>query len=420
MKLFDRYNRINLVATIIVFLLSGLSFYFLLQYIVIGQVDEDLKIEQHEIQTYAAKYRQLPEIIPVRDQHTTYQPLQKEAGKRVFVTIHAVDQDETRTELFRELTFGILVNGHWYEVKVSKSLERTDNMIRSIATITLITILISLIVSVLINRLVLRKLWKPFYQTLESIRGFELGKNKLPVFSATPIEEFMLMNDTLASATAKADQDYLYLKEFTENASHELQTPLAIIQSKMDVLIQDEHLSEPQSRAVQSAYDAIQRMSKLNQGLLLLTKIENGQYREVAPLQLADKIKAKLFQLEEMIASRNIHITVSLDEKSTISMNTVLADILLNNLFTNAIRYTPEAGIIDIVLEKGRLAISNSAQNGPLDESRLFRRFGSMGNSGDGVGLGLAIIKEAAAICNLSAGYRYQQQTHQFFLSEKQ
>ena len=212
MRLFTRYNRINLFATVIVFLLSGISFYFLLRFILINQVDEDLKIEQHEIETYAAKYRQLPEIIPVKDQHIHYSKVNQDQRKRSFTTLpaeHGGDRD-----IFRQLTFYITVNEQVYQVTVGKSLEGTDNMVQVIVALTLATILLILVVSLIINRLVLRKLWQPFYDTLAAMRHFELGKKTLPALPDTAIEEFIVMNETLRQATSKADRDYQYLKEF--------------------------------------------------------------------------------------------------------------------------------------------------------------------------------------------------------------
>lgn len=417
MKLFTRYNRINLLATVIIFLLSGIAFYFLLRYVLVSQVDEDLKIEQHEIQNYAGMYHRLPEIIAVRDQHTSYTATDKDGGRKSFSTIKMCYEKEQST--FRQLVFFIAVNGQWYRVTVSKSLEGTENMAKSIISITLITILLILAVSLLINRVVLRQLWQPFYATLAAMTRFELGKNVEPAFPVTTIDEFMVMNDTLKQAIAKADQDYLSLKEFTENASHELQTPLAIIQSKLDVLIQDEQLSEPQSRVVQAAYEAIQRVSRLNQGLLLLTKIENGQYTGTTGIDLTLKVKDKLRQFEEMIAAKNITVTTTADEPVIVEMNPLLADILLNNLLSNAIKYNVPGGTILISLKKGMLTVSNTGQPVALEASRLFRRFGRSGQSGDGVGLGLAIIRQAAAASGMDARYTFQDGLHQFVLADQ-
>ena len=416
MKLFTRYNRINLLATVIIFLLSGLAFYFLLKYILIDQVDEDLKIEQHEIQTYAHKYQQLPEIIPVRDQHISYMPAEKDGGERRFASMWLKDASEKEPELFRELSFYIEVNKNWYRITVRKSLEGTDNMIHSIVTITLVTILAILLVSFFINRLVLKKLWQPFYDSLSAMKQFELGKNRPPQFPKTSIEEFSIMNETLAQATTRAADDYRYLKEFTENASHELQTPLAIIRSKLDVLIQDEHLSESQSRTVQGAYEAIQKLSRLNQGLLLLAKIENGQYTETSTINVAEKITGKMDQFAELTASKNLQVRLTMDKKVMVQVNPELFDILVNNLLSNAIKYNSEGGTIDIIVEEGLLEISNTAVSEALDDSMLFRRFAKSGSAIEGVGLGLAIIRQAAEVSGFETRYLYEHQQHHFLL----
>jgi two-component system, OmpR family, sensor histidine kinase QseC len=418
MKLFTRYQRINLMATVLVFVLSGISFYFLLRYVLLGQVDEDLKIEKHEIQTYNNKYHTLPEIIAVRDQQISYTVTNNDSSSQVFSTIAIADGPNRRKETFRELLFYIHVNGQWNIVRVSKSLEATDDMMESIVTITLITILLILAISFLINRLVLKKLWQPFYGTLETMRNYKLGRNKRLQFPATSIDEFAIMNDTLSAATAKADEDYQYLKEFTENASHELQTPLAIIRSKLDVLIQDEHLSEPQSRAVQGAYEAIQRLARLNQGLLLLTKIENGQYAQTTAINLSQKINEKIAQFNELVASKNILMTASLNESVCININPELLDILLNNLFSNAIKYNLQGGHINIIASEGFFEINNTASTTALDESRLFRRFAKSGQASEGIGLGLAIVRELAAFSGFDTRYIYEDKLHHFIVAE--
>ncbi|MEP7277439.1 MAG: HAMP domain-containing sensor histidine kinase [Bacteroidota bacterium] len=412
MKLFSKYNRVNLLATIIVFVLSGISYYFLLYFILINQVDEDLKIEQHEIENYTAKHNSLPEVIAVKDQHISYRAVESSVGKKVFSNAYSNEKNEK--EQYRQLDFFIRSNNQWYKVSVSKSLEGTGDLMRSIISITLITILLILVVSLVINRVLLRKLWQPFYNSLASIRGFELGKNEQPVFVSTPIEEFNTMNNTFNDVIAKAQRDYLHLKEFTENASHELQTPLAIITSKLDVLIQDEHLTEAQSKAAFTAYEAIQRLSRLNQGLLLLTKIENGQYNSISPIPVNQKIMEKLQQFEELIDAKKIRVTTSLNTDATIQMNPALADIMLNNLLSNAIKYNVFEGQIDIVAQDGVIKISNSGKKEALDADRLFRRFAKWGQADEGVGLGLAIVRQAADISGFTAHYAYVNDHHRF------
>jgi signal transduction histidine kinase len=420
MKLFSRYTRINLVATVIVFLLSAIAFYFLLRFIVLNQVDEDLKIEQREIETYTNKYTRLPEIITVRDQYITYTKTEKAGGKRIFYSLLMKEATDKEAEVFRQLLFYINVRGQWYQITVSKSLEGTDNLIESIVTIAIITILVILIISLVINRLLLQKLWQPFYETLSVIRSFQLGKNRRLIFPATNIEEFTIMNETLSLTTAKAYEDYQYLKEFTENASHELQTPLAIIRSKMDVLIQHENLSELQSKTVQGVYEAIERLSRLNQGLLLLTKIENGQYQDKTGIRIGAKVKEKIQQFEEMIASKNIKLNLALNDTVDLYINASLLDILLNNLFSNAVKYNIQNGMLEIITGNGVFEISNSAAFTALDDSKLFRRFAKSGYTGEGIGLGLAIVHQATEASGFSIRYNYDNQLHHFILTDNE
>src|SRR4030095_2359032 len=278
MKLFTKYNRINLLTTIVIFLLSAAAFYFAIRYILINQVDNDLRIEEREIETYLNEHGVLPEPIPIKEQKISYALSDQEFKKRRFTTEHLAGEKDS----FRVLQFGITAKGNTYIATVSKSLKSTDDLTRSILLISLATILLILVTSLIINRVLLKKLWQPFYSSLDILKNFRVDKKQSLKFRSTQIDEFAFMNQTIQRTTNQAQQEYSLLKEFTENASHEMQTPLAIIRSKLDLLIQDENLSEEQSRATQSAYGAIEKLSRLNQSILLMHKIENNQYAETS------------------------------------------------------------------------------------------------------------------------------------------
>ena len=273
MKLLTRYNRINLVSTVIIFLFGCAAFSMLLRYVIISQVDEDLKIEKNEILTYVKKFNRLPEIVEVNDQYTIYRPVEKPVVEinKIF-TNKVFDKTEHEKELRRTIKFNLRTGTIWYLVSVSKSLEGADELIQSIIVITVALILLILVTAFITNRIVLKRLWQPFYTTLQHMQQFKLGRAKKINFDSSNTDEFSYLNSTLTKVLGKAQYDYTALKEFTENASHELQTPLAVIQSKLDILIQNEKLSENESNAIQSAYHSLQGLSKLNQSLLLLTK----------------------------------------------------------------------------------------------------------------------------------------------------
>ena len=411
MNLFTRYFRVNLLATVLIFILASIAFYFLLWYVSIRQMDEDLKIEQREIETYVEKYRHPPEPIRVKDQNISFGISDIKKNYRKFSTIPSPNPDEQ--ESFREISFTLPVNNEWLLFKVSKSLEGTEHLNRSIIIISLITIIAILLVSLLINRWQLRRLWKPFYRTLSDVEKFRLGKKAVPDFEDSSINEFNFLNTTINQFIRDADREYFLLKEFTENASHELQTPLAIVRSTLDVMIQDEKLSESQSNSLQSAYAAIQKMSRLNQSLLLLSKIENRQYSNVNSFDFKILVQEKMSDWQELWQGRELHISSSL-ESTTVSMNEQLAEIMLSNLFSNAARHTAGSGEVRIILTAGVFEISNTASGDPLDQEKLFKRFSRVGQATDHHGLGLSIVKQITEASGMSITYRFSDGIHVF------
>jgi signal transduction histidine kinase len=411
MKLFTRYLRINLMATLFIFVLASLAFYFLLWFVTIRQVDEDLRIEQREIQTYVIKYNRPPEPINVKDQNVSYEVSTIAEPYRKFTTIPSPNRHEP--ENFRQISFTVLVNGQWILFKVSKSLEAVQNLNRSIILISLVTIIAMLLVSLLINRWQLGRLWKPFYTTLDNVEKFRLGEKGTLHFEKSAINEFELLNATISQFIRDAEKEYFLLKEFTENASHELQTPLAIVQSTLDVLIQDEHLSESQSNSLQTAYSAIQKMSKLNQSLLLLNKIENRQFTDTHVFDFKNLVEQKMADWQELWQGRNLDISSSL-HSTPVNMNEQLADILLNNLFSNAARHAAQGGSVFLKLDDQVFEISNTAYNGALDPAKLFKRFSKAGQHTDQTGLGLSIIKQITEVSGKTVSYHYSDGRHFF------
>jgi signal transduction histidine kinase len=417
MKLFSKYSRINLLATVIIFILGSAAFLVLLRYVIISQIDEDLRIEKNEIITSIHKFHHLPAIIDVHDQYTTYtviaqpqQPVNRIETKRSY------DIKEREKELVRTIEFDVNANGKWYLVSVSKSLEGTDELIQTIIIITLTLILLILASTFIINRIVLRRLWQPFYNTLQTMQQFKLSNTQPPAFTNSNIDEFELLNTTLNNALQKARQDYQVLKEFTENASHELQTPLAVIRSKLDILIQNEQLAESENVAIQGAYKAVQNLSRLNHSLLLLAKIENRQFSEQTTIDLLVLLQDKINQFKELWQSRNISLNMN-SAACTITGNPQLIDILLNNLLSNATLHNVSDGFIELNLQPHQLTISNSGDSCPLDEQQIFNRF-YKGNTFTGKhGLGLSIIKQICDVSGFTCDYHFQlPATHSFTL----
>ena len=417
MKLFAKYNRINVVSTIIIFLLGCIAFSFLLRYVIINQIDDDLKIEKNEIINYVNRFNHLPAVIEVRDQYTNYKAVQKpQYINNEISTIKVYDTSRQKNELRRIIQFNLQVNNQWYFVNVSKSLAGTDKLIQTIIIITISTILLIVVVTFFINRIVLRRLWQPFYNTLQTVQRFNLSDAQALNFGKTNIEEFQNLNTILTDSLGKAQQDYQTLKEFTENASHELQTPLAVIQSKLDILIQNENVTEAESQAIQSAYNALQGLSKLNQSLLLLAKIENNQFSEKTEIDVKELLQNKINQFSEIWKTSDIQVHQDLSLK-TITGNFYLTDILLNNLLSNATKHNVPNGSINILL-KNVLQINNTGIKQPLDEKQLFKRFSKQKNAIVNHGLGLSIIQQICIASGYTVTYNFNlPDVHSFTIS---
>ncbi|RYF98048.1 MAG: hypothetical protein EOO02_19710, partial [Chitinophagaceae bacterium] len=266
MNLFSKLYRLNLGVTIAIFILSGLSFYFLLRYVVTAQFDESLQIERTEIERHMLRHGRVPEVAPVKDliigfaKTTAYQPTQF-TRELAFDTVGGDHAD------FRKLYFSAKAGPQWYRITVGKSMENTEHLIHTIIAMSIVSILLILIISSVANRFLLKKLWRPFYDGLHLMKQYQVGKQQSIDFSTANIVEFEEMQKVLTDATGKADKDYLALKEFTENASHEMQTPLAVIRSKLDLLIQDNNIACTHRKSLQAMYKSVQGLTDLNRSL---------------------------------------------------------------------------------------------------------------------------------------------------------
>jgi signal transduction histidine kinase len=270
-----------------------------------------------------------------------------------------------------------------------------------------------------LNRWLSNKAWLPFFNSLSVLNSWKVDENKAVSFERTGIAEFDQLNGLLENMMQKIQADFVNLREFTENASHEIQTPLAIIKSKLEMVLQDKALDDSQYQRIRSAFESTIRLSKLNDALLLLSKIENRQFVETAEIDICQLVRSRLEYLEELFALKQIEVVVCLEKQVTFSMNPLLADILINNLLSNALRHNKEKGMIIVSSENQELTVSNTSPKGEMDVSRMFRRFSKQTTASDSNGLGLAIAHE---ICNnyaLELNYRYFAGMHCMTIRQK-
>jgi signal transduction histidine kinase len=406
MKLLSKFNRVNVLTTVIVLLLSGLCYYYLISAILIHQLDKDLKVEEQEVKDFVKQNNRLPEPSNYKDLRELFVPSDSALIHR-FSSIDMYDKAHHEIISYRQLQFSILVAGKGYNVLVRKSQRESEDIIELILKVTIVLLLLLLVTLFVVNRFILNKLWKPFNTTLGQIKHFNLSGRNTARYEKTSIDEFNELNTAVSLMTSRVSQDYNEIKSFTENASHEIQTPLAIIKSKLELLSQSENLKEEQMNTVQSIYEAVNRLSKLNQSLILLTKIDNQQFNENEEVNLSTLINNDLSYYEELIAAKNISLTKSIEENVKVIMNETLASILISNLVTNAIKHNIDKGSIAINLLNKQLTISNTGVPLDCDPMELFERFKKDKVTSESLGLGLSIVKKICERYHYKVSYSY-------------
>lgn len=266
-------------------------------------------------------------------------------------------------------------------------------------------------------RFITRRLWHPFDDTLAKTENFKLTQKDVPVFEYTDIREFNRLNDSIRSLISKNLDIYRIQKEFTENASHELQTPLAVTRSKLDLLLQED-LSERQYEIVSELYDLNTRMGHLNRNLLLLAKIENEQYVKTEAIAIGNFIENLIPSYNLLKEGCRVRFDDRMKKEGIVNANPILLECLLNNLVVNAIRHTAE-GTIDVLLSgKGQISVVNPGES-PLDAESVFQRFKSGDSNVNGSGLGLAIVKAICEFHGWKVTYSHVNWHHEFTVTVK-
>ncbi len=391
------------------------AFYYLLRYQVNENINSELEKRKYSITNQiGAAHSSNKEPVNLNEQVIVKPYFAGSNLKLNFSDTILFDAKTQRYVPYRKLGFITTFNNQDYYVQIYKSLEETDMLIIRIFLITTMLIIIMIVILLILNRITSRNAWQSFYKTIDKLNKYDINSQAELILEKAEVKEFDDLNKVLIKMTDKIKEDYINMKEYTENSAHEIQNPLAIINAKLELLLQSGNLPEKEYKAVVAAYEASGRLSRLNKTLLLLTKIENRQFPEAKTINLKHVIESQLEYFEDLIINKKIIVEKNIDATVNVKINTFLSEILFSNLIKNAIRHNTQNGKLYINLVKNKFTISNTGKKTNIKPGSVFKRFSKSSTSPDSLGLGLAIVKKICDIYEFNIRYEFANELHTF------
>jgi len=347
-------------------------------------------------ESYAASHPQ----ITYRDEMVFITEKSETEPARVLITIF-----RTEDERYMEL------------VVYTPTIEKLD-LLRAILGWIIFLYVLLLLIILSINIWVFRKNMKPLYVLLKWLDTSQLGKKNEPLENTTKITEFRKLNAATMAFAERGEKLFEQQKTFIGNVSHEMQTPLAICRNRLEMLMEDETLTEHQLNELIKTHQTLENLTRMNRSLLLLCKIENGQFADTRSVCLNDILTHYLDDYKEVYAYRNITVTVTTDSSFCVEMNDSLVSVLVTNLLKNSFVHNIDGGFIYIKITANTFEISNTGEK-PLDRERIFERFYQGQKKEGSTGLGLALVDSICKANHLKIDYTYVENRHIFTISKQ-
>lgn len=416
MQLLNKTITSYFTLSAILLLIAIPVFYFALRTALINTADEELLATKTHIMP------QLRDAVANHDQGTLYlygydiffEKEQPTTNRDSMYSAERGGSYSNKPSPSRLLASHLTINQEFYSLHIKTSLVDKLALIKRIILVLSVLLILLLLGLLVINRVLTKKIWQPFYTTLQRLQDYRVDRQPALHLEHASVNEFNDLNKAIQLLTERNYQAYTSQKEFTENASHEMQSPLAVFQSKLELLMQTKPITEDQAALITDLADASKRMSRLNKSLILLTRIDNNQFLEKENLSIKDILQKLLQQYEFQITQRSIHVTFNDATDLTLEASKTLIEILLGNLLSNAIRHNRHDGAIHILLKEKELVIGNSGRPSALDSQKIFVRFQKESSDSNSLGLGLEIVKKICDMNQYSIEYRFIDQMHTF------
>lgn len=394
MKLINRTYLNSIIWLIPVTLIGSVFCFYMIRYINYEEADEFLTYEMNRLINYHEINNDLPEFHQVA---AVIKDLKYDSP--FFKDTLILEPGDNEMVPYRELYFTINHNNKNFTIILRQLLPGNDDILEGTLLIVTGFLLLTVLVLFLMIRYISGKIWNPFYKTLNTLTKYQIT-GPLPELQDSSIDEFNLLNKTALTLLRKISDDYRRTKEFNENASHELQTHLAIIRANTEKLLNSQlHMPE----VIHTIYNSTVKLSQAQKSLMLLSKIGNLEYNNNISLDISEIVQQSLLLFQETMQIRNISL-IQKTESCVQFMDAGLAEIMVNNLLKNAVKYNIDGGYISIFLSQESFIVENSGLPFEGDPEILLERF-SKGEKGN-LGLGLSIVKKICELCNFGITYQ--------------
>ena len=419
MKLLYRITWRISVALLFLSAAWGMVFYFAIINEINDETDDSLEDYSEFIIVRALSGEKLPEqnngtnnsyyINEVPEEYAVLYPSERFIDDEVYIySEHETEPARILKTIFRNS------ENRYYELTVLiPTIEKSD-LKETILTWIVILYLILLISIIAVNAIVLRRSLRPLYAMLDWLNRLRLGKEIPPLELDSDISEYKKLSEELVRSAQRNNEMYEQQSLFIGHASHELQTPIAVAQNRLELLAEDPDLSDTQMEQIVKTIRSLEDISKLNKTLLLLTKIENKQFPNTEIVDINSVVCSISEDFAEAYASHEIEFQLSETAHLKMEMNRMLASVLFGNLLKNAFIHSEKHGMVAVTISEEGVRIANTASSGALNPEYIFRRFYQESMSKGTAGLGLSLVDSIAKLYGITVSYLFMDGMHVF------
>lgn len=398
------------IALLIIMSLWATLFYYTMVDEIRDEADDSLEDYSELIITRVLAGRALPQVgdgsnnsftlTPVDASYVAEQPHLKYEDHDFYIA------EKQETEPARVLTTIFHdQQGQYYELRVATPTFEKNDLFQSILWWVVALYVVLLLITLGVTMLIFYGNMRPMYAILRWLDDYKPGVKPSPVPITADVKEFARLGRALQGAIDRSEELVERQSQFIGNASHELQTPLAIIGNRVEWLLDEGNLTDEQGAELFKIQSTLTRAVRLNKTLLLLTKIENGKFPDIVQVDVARLVQDSVEMYSEIYASRQMTVQVDIEDDVKVEMNESLAATLVSNLIKNMYVHSAEGAEGRVVVGNNQLVVENDGEQ-TLDSDRIFDRFYQGPKSKGSMGLGLPLV---AAVCRTySLGVKYQ------------